>query len=79
MGLFNTAALPAGILTKDQAKVIGAPSASVEPLPFKVTVVPIGTVRLAPALATGAEALVLMVTVADPLKPNASVTVSSTT
>ena len=77
--MLKTAVLPVGALIMDHAKVSGAPSASVDPLPSRVTVVPRGAVRLAPAFAIGAEADVLMVTAAEPLKPRASITVRRTT
>jgi hypothetical protein len=60
----SVAVLPNGLPVRVHEYVSASPSASVDPLPFRVTVEPTPTVWFGPALATGAELMVLTVTLA---------------
>ena len=72
----STALLPAGLLTIDQRYVIGLRSGSEEPLPSRFTKLPRGTVCGGPALATGGEFSVEMVTVTAGLSTVPSLTIN---
>jgi hypothetical protein len=78
VGFDSVAALPAGTTVKAQRKVSGSPSTSLDALPSRVTVVPTKTVCGGPALATGGELVVVMVTVAGALSNVPSLTMSCT-
>src|SRR5262249_22866475 len=63
-----------GLLMRDQRKVSASPSTSVDALPFRCTVVPARTVCAGPALATGGEFNVEIVTVEGALSAKPSFT-----
>src|SRR5262249_17425701 len=78
VGAVRVAALPVGTTVKAQRKVSGSPSTSLDALPSSATVGPTKTVCGGPALATGGELVVEMVTVAGALSTVPSLTMNCT-
>ena len=75
-GSLRLAVLPAGRVMRDHLKSKASPSTSVEPLPSRVTTRPTGADWSGPALATGGELRVEMVTLAGALLILPSLTMS---
>src|SRR5687767_12369864 len=75
----STAVLPTGTLVNDHLNVSGSPSTSEDALPSRTAIRPATIVWAAPALATGAEFSVVMVTVSGVLATVPSCTTSCAT
>src|SRR5215210_2526403 len=75
----SAAVLPGGRVVNDHAKVSGLRSTSLDPLPSSVTSCPTMTACAGPALATGGEFCVVMLTVSAMLDAAPSLTINCAT